>query len=115
MNAQSQALRATILAVCLLTPATAAHAQTPGYITAKPDAAIRAFGSETARKIFSGVYTAVRQEAVVRSQKTVPGFDCPTDPKIALAEVIPFPLKPGMCRGSNAIWLSARRTPCAIS
>lgn len=70
-------------------------AQTPGYITAKPDRALRAFGSETARKIFSNAYTPARQRAVLRSQKTIPGFDCPADPQIALAEIIPYPVKPG--------------------
>ena len=33
-------------------------AQTPAYITAKPDAAIRAFGADPARRIFSSAYTA---------------------------------------------------------
>ena len=70
-----------------------ALAQTPSYITAKPDAAVRAFGNDTARKIFSNVYTPVRQQAVLRSQKTIPGFDCPSDPQVVLADVIPYPIK----------------------
>ena len=73
----------------------AASAQTPAYITAKPDSVARAFGNDVARKIFSNAYTPARQQAVLRSQKTIPGFDCPADPQIALAEVIPFPVKQG--------------------
>ena len=73
----------------------AAWAQTPGYITAQPDGVARAFGRDVARKIFSNAYTPVRQQAVLRSQKTIPGFDCPADPQIALTEIIPFPIKPG--------------------
>lgn len=78
-----------------LTLAAPAVAQTPGYITAKPDATMRAFGADTARKIFSNAYTPVRQQAVLRSQKSIPGFECPADPQIALAEVIPYPVKAG--------------------
>ena len=52
-------------------------------------------GNDVARKIFSNAYTPVRQQAVLRSQKTIPGFDCPADPQIALAEVIPYPVKQG--------------------
>ncbi len=77
-------------------PALPAGAQTPGYITAKPDATLRAFGRDAAGKIFSGAYTAVRQQAVLHSQKSIPGFDCPAEPKIALAEIIPYPLKAGV-------------------
>ena len=73
----------------------AASAQTPAYITAKPDGVVRAYGKDVARKIFSNAYTPARQQAVLRSQKTIPGFDCPADPQIALAEVIPFPVKQG--------------------
>ena len=74
---------------------TPSFAQAPAYITAKPDAAVRAFGAEAARKIFSNAYTPARQQAVLRSQQAIPGFDCPADPQIALAEVIPYPVKPG--------------------
>lgn len=75
--------------------ATPAAAQAPGYITAKPDATVRAFGADVARKIFSDAYTPVRQQAVLHSQKSIPGFECPADPQIALAEIIPYPVKPG--------------------
>jgi hypothetical protein len=71
-------------------------AQTPDYITAKPDAAIRVFGNDAARRIFSGEYSGVRQQAVMRSQQAIPGFDCPAEPRLALAEVDPYPLKPGL-------------------
>jgi len=32
---------------------------------------------------------------VLHSVKTIPGFDCPADPQIALVDVIPYPVKPG--------------------
>jgi len=73
-----------------------ALAQTPGYITAKPDAVFKAFGADVARRIFSGEFTQARQQAVLRSQKLIPGFDCPSDPRIALEQVIPFPVKAGV-------------------
>jgi hypothetical protein len=80
----------------LLAGTAAALAQTPAYVSAKPDAAVRAFGNDMARKIFSNAYTPLRQQAVLRSQKAIPGFDCPSDPQIALTEVIPYPLTQGV-------------------
>ena len=76
-------------------PAPAPAQQIPGYITAKSDAVARAFGPAMAQKIFSDSYTPIRQQAIVRSQQSVPGFQCPADPQIALALVIPYPVKPG--------------------
>jgi hypothetical protein len=79
----------------LLLCVNAASAQTPAYITATTDGVARAFGSDMARKIFSNAYTPARQQAVLRSQKSVPGFDCPADPQIALTEIIPYPVQRG--------------------
>ena len=76
-------------------PAPAPVQQVPGYITAKPDAVVRAFGQGVASKIFSDAYTNVREQAILRSQKSVPGFQCPADPQIALPLIIPYPVKPG--------------------
>lgn len=76
-------------------PAPSPVQQTPGYITAKPDAIARAFGQNVAQKIFSEAYTPIRQQAIVRSQQSVPGFQCPADPQIALPVIIPYPVKPG--------------------
>jgi hypothetical protein len=84
-----------LLIACLAAFAVPALGQTPAYITAKPDAAARAFGTAVAKRIFSNAYTPARQQAVLRSQKSIPGFDCPADPQIALAEVIPFPVQQG--------------------
>lgn len=84
-----------LLVAGVATFAAPAMAQTPPYITAKPDAAARAFGADVAKRIFSNAYTPARQQAVLRSQKSIPGFDCPADPQIALAEVIPFPVQQG--------------------
>ena len=69
--------------------------QVPGYITAKPDAVARAFGPAVAQKIFSDAYTPIRQQAIERSQKALPGFQCPAEPQIALPVIIPYPVKPG--------------------
>lgn len=71
------------------------HAQTAGYITAKPESTVRAFGGDVAKKIFSDAYTPVRQQALLRSQKAIPGFECPANPQIALADIIPYPVKQG--------------------
>jgi hypothetical protein len=76
-------------------PAPAPVQQVPGYITAKPDVVARAFGQNVAAKIFSDAYTPIRQQAIVRSQKSLPGFQCPADPQIALPVIIPYPVKPG--------------------
>jgi len=69
--------------------------QVPGYITAKPDSVLRAFGQNVATKIFSSAYTPIRVQAVQRSQQSLPGFQCPADPQVALASIIPYPVKPG--------------------
>lgn len=80
---------------CVVLLVSAAQAQVPGYITARPDAAAKAFGREVAGKIFSNAFTPQRQQAVERSQQSIPGFQCPADPQIALTEVIPYPVRPG--------------------
>ncbi len=72
-----------------------AQARPPAYITARPELAAKAFGAAVAERIFSGAWTPIRQAAVARSQKSIPGFDCPADPQIALIDVIPYPIKPG--------------------
>ena len=97
-------LAAAILAVFMLpvgAPSEAAQSQVgqtqvPTYITAKPDAIIKAYGRETADKIFSHALTPLRRDAVLRSQKAIPGFDCPSDPQITLSEVIPYPVQKGV-------------------
>ena len=85
-----------ILSVVLVTSAFAgAQAQTPTYIQAKSDATIKAFGVDIAGKIFSNAYTPMRQEAVTRSARTVPGFACPQEIQVSLLDVVPYPVKPG--------------------
>ena len=71
-------------------------AQTPPYITAKPDAAARAFGGEVAgQDFFQRLHAGAPAGGACARRKSIPGFDCPADPQIALAEVIPYPVKPG--------------------
>jgi hypothetical protein len=65
------------------------------YIQAKPDAVTKAFGPVIAGKILSDAYTPVRRDIVLRSAKRIPGFECPDDPPITLAEILPYPIKPG--------------------
>jgi hypothetical protein len=76
-------------------PAPQPAQEVPGYITAKPDAVARAFGQAVASKIFSEAYTPLREQAIIRSQQSVPGFQCPANPQIALPVIIPYPTKPG--------------------
>ncbi len=90
----STVLTAAVLALVL--PAAAVEAQTAGYISAKKDAVVQAFGAETADRIFSGTYSPVRQQMVASSRKTIPGYECPADPALALVAVIPYPLKAGL-------------------
>ncbi len=87
-----------------------ARAEVPAYISAKPEAAIKAFGPEIAGKIFSDDFTPLRHEAVLRSTQTIPGFECPGDPQITLADVIPYPVKPGAVS-----WIETYAVACAPS
>src|SRR5262249_57217726 len=73
---------------------TGALAQIPPYIQADPAAVTKAFGKQAADKIFSEAYTPVRQQAVLQSVKSIPGYDCPSDPPITLGLVDPYPIKP---------------------
>lgn len=73
-----------------------AAAQAPRYIRARPDATIKAFGPDIARKIFSDDYTSIRQQAMARSQKMVPGFECSSGARIALTDLTPYPVRPGV-------------------
>jgi hypothetical protein len=74
---------------------TGALAEVPPYIQADPGAVTKAFGKQTADKIFSEAYTPVRQQAVLQSVKSIPGYDCPADPPITLGLLNPYPIKPG--------------------
>lgn len=86
----------------------AARADVPAYVKAKPDAAIKAFGPEIAAKIFSDDFTPLRQEAVLRSARTIPGFECPAEPPIALIDLVPTPIKPGAVS-----WIESYAVGCA--
>jgi hypothetical protein len=72
-----------------------ALAEVPPYIQADPAAVTNAFGKQVADKIFSEAYTKARQRAVLQSVKSIPGYDCPADPPIALVAVNPYPITPG--------------------
>src|SRR5262245_56296069 len=72
-----------------------AWAEVPAYIQADPTAVTKAFGKATADKIFSDAYTSVRQQAVLHSAKSTPGYGCPADPPVGLFSVNPYPIKPG--------------------
>lgn len=94
--------------VVLLGSMASAQADAPGYVKARPDAAIKAFGPEIAGKIFSDDFTALRHEALLHSARTIPGFECPGDPQVALAEVVPYPVKPGAVS-----WIESYVVTCA--
>lgn len=86
---------AAFAVIAVLAGVGGARADVPAYVKAKPEAAAKAFGAEIAAKIFSDDFTPLRQEAVLRSARTIPGFECPADPPIALVDVVPSPVKPG--------------------
>jgi outer membrane biosynthesis protein TonB len=69
-------------------------AGTPSYIHAKPAPITQALGPDIAKKIFSHAYTPVRQLALGRSAREIPGYECPNDPAAALTDIVPFPVKP---------------------
>lgn len=85
------------MAVSVSAPAADASAQNgkPRYIKASPEAVTRAFGTEVAARIFSDAFTAMRQAAVQRSARSVPGFECAPEPKAGLVDVVPYPVRPG--------------------
>jgi hypothetical protein len=100
--------RGAALIFALLGGAALAHADVPAYVKARPDAAIKAFGPEIAGKIFSDDFTPLRHEAVLRSTQTIPGFECPGDPQLTLADVVPYPVKPGAVS-----WIETYVVACA--
>lgn len=79
-------------ALCLSAPA---FAQTPEYIRADPAQIRAAFGQATGARIFSDAYTAMRRDMVQKSVARIPTYECGKEPLMALAWVIPFPIKPG--------------------
>ncbi|GIK79689.1 MAG: hypothetical protein KJZ73_00480 [Pseudorhodoplanes sp.] len=79
--------------VCAL--AVPALAQTPDYIRAKSDAVRAAFGPDVAATIFSDAYTVMRRDMIDKSARRIPTYECPATPLMALAWVIPYPVKPG--------------------
>ncbi len=81
-----------VVTACLSLPA---FAQTPEYIRADPAAIRSAFGPAVASKIFSDAYTPMRRDMVQKSLQRVPGYTCGKEPLIAVAFVIPYPIKPG--------------------
>lgn len=72
-----------------------AAAQTPDYIRADNTAARSAFGPAVASRIFSGEYTPMRRDMVQKSIARIPTYECGKEPLMALAFVVPFPIKPG--------------------
>lgn len=84
-----------LLIVLAIFASVPAFAQTPDYIRADPAAVRNAFGAAVASKVFSDAYTPMRRDMVQKSVQRIPGYACPKDPLIALAFVIPFPVKPG--------------------
>jgi len=91
----TRSLCAVVAAAAIGASSGIARCETPAYIEARPDAIVKMFGAETAARIFSDALTPMRRQAVIHSVKHIPGFDCPADPKIALVDVIPYPVKPG--------------------
>ncbi len=72
----------------------------PAYIKANPTAVTKAFGKQLADKIFSDAYTSVRRQAVERSAKSIPGYQCSSDPQIVLTEV-----DPNATQGGTVSWI----------
>jgi hypothetical protein len=86
---------AALAVVAALATIVCARADVPAYFKARPDAAVKAFGPEIAGKIFSDDFTPLRQDAALRSARSLPGFDCPAEPPLTVVDVVPYPVKPG--------------------
>jgi hypothetical protein len=84
-----------------------ATGQIPAYIKADPGAVTKAFGKQLADKIFSDAYTSVRRQAVGRSTKSIPGYQCPSDPQMVLTEV-----DPNAAQGSTVSWIEQFALTC---
>ena len=78
-----------LLTAMLTAPAFGQPAQVPGYIKAKPEPLVRAYGVEIARRIFSDEFSPLRQAKIVASVKNIPGLTCPNVPGVTLFNVIP--------------------------
>jgi hypothetical protein len=68
----------------------------PAYIRTKQAPVAKSLGAELAHKIFSHEFTPVRQLAISRSARVVPGYECPRDPAVALTDIVPFKVKPNV-------------------
>ncbi|MFZ0837219.1 MAG: hypothetical protein WAM77_07185, partial [Xanthobacteraceae bacterium] len=79
----------------------------PAYIKADPAAVTRAFGKQPADKIFSDAYTSVRRQALGRSAKSIPGYQCSSDPQMVLTEV-----DPAATQGGTVSWIEQFALMC---
>ncbi|MBV9626551.1 MAG: hypothetical protein JO230_00510 [Xanthobacteraceae bacterium] len=79
----------------------------PAYIKADPAAVMKAFGKPLADKIFSDAYTSVRRQAIGRSVKSVPGYQCSSDPKMVLKDV-----DPAATQGNTVSWVEQFALMC---
>lgn len=84
-----------LLVFLFLLSASPALAQKPDYIHADNTAVRNAFGPAVASKIFSDAYTPMRRDMVQKSIARIPTYDCGKEPLMAVAWVVPFPIKPG--------------------
>ncbi len=76
-----------------LTNVGAQTAQAP-YIRAERGPATKAFGQKIAARIFSNEFTSTREQAIKHSASSVPGHACPAETKIAIIEILPYPVAP---------------------
>lgn len=88
-------IRTCFAAIFTIAFALPAVAQRPEYIRAENAGVRNAFGSAVAEKIFSDAYTPMRRDMVQKSIARIPTYECGKEPLMALAFVIPFPIKPG--------------------
>jgi hypothetical protein len=86
---------ALVIVLGILCLTESAFAEKPDYIRADSAAVSRAFGQAVAAKIFSDAYTPMRRDMVQKSIARIPTFECGKEPLMAVAWVIPFPIKPG--------------------
>jgi len=79
----------------------------PGYIKAKPDAMVKAYGAEIAEQVFSGRFTPMRRAKILSTIGEAQGVPCAKNPKVALFNISPF-----RARKDAIIWVENYAVGC---
>ena len=85
----------TAFVIALLVFTCASFAETaPDVSRADRGPITRAYGGKIAERVFSNEFAGLRTEALRKSGRSIPGFDCKGDRLSALIEALPYPTSP---------------------